>query len=123
MAFAAIQPIQVNLSFNYSDGLKSQKVGPVRDLSGAAVDLTTWDSFTMLGVSRSADLSGAFPNGISTATAQITANADGTLDIEMRTADLVSGALAGSYQVVLKGKPTSGDTAQVVGTGNISLGL
>lgn len=118
MAIADIVPSRLSqITLTVEGGLQRFVLGPIRDISGAAVDLSAFDTLEMTF------WAGAF--GSSSANIAIvptvTGNADGTVTVDFSNTNandmLNRGGQTISYR--LRGKPTSGDAMQMLGYGNL----
>lgn len=114
MAFTAVVPVSLNATV-YATAGQEFKTGIVKDLSAAAVDLSTWTGLTAKAVSL-VDGPGASANSFGT----VTGNADGTMNLRIAASDFAS-AEAGSARLVIVGKPTGGDAEQLLASGTLNV--
>jgi len=114
MAFSPVAPVTANMQMTQA---KIQRFifGPVLDLTGSPVDFSGWDSFVANAVPPVPALTGA-----SSTFATVTGDASGFLTLTTGASDLASKP-PGSARLVISGKPTSGDTSQLLASGALTV--
>jgi hypothetical protein len=110
MAFTAVVPATMNVNITQTLAQAFQST-PVVNFAAAVVDLSAW-------VSLVAQLAPPTPNptGAPVSFGTVTANSSGVITLQTSATDLDTVA-AGSARLIITGKPTSGDIAQVICTG------
>lgn len=114
MAFTPVIP--TSMSVTMSQGLRQEFVsGIVTNMSGAPQDLSAWTSLTATIVANQPG-----PNTADATFGTVTASAGGVLTLITAAADLAS-VTPGTATLVISGKPTSGDDAQILSRGTFNL--
>lgn len=115
MSFVEVQPITFNPTMRKGSDQTIRSTAVVKDADGAPIDLTTWDSIT--AKLRPLTASPASTD-VSLGTASMDAN--GKLALHCTASDL-SGLMAGTCAIAFAAKKTSGDGAELVGSGTFTL--
>lgn len=114
MAFVALIPVTLNITVY--KGLDQQWQAPlVQTLALANVDLSAWTSLTAKAVAPAAG-----PNTADVTFGTVTGATGGVLNLKTGPTDFASSE-TGTARLVISGKPTSTDDAQVLCTGTITL--
>jgi hypothetical protein len=115
MAFTAIVPSTINVSARRGVGQKFKASNAVTDLTGTVVDLSAWTSLAAKLVAATPG-----PNTADVSVGTVTADAGGFVYLQIADTDLASANL-GTANLVISGKPTSGDIAQLLSSGSFQL--
>jgi hypothetical protein len=114
MAFVGLTPQTLNPTF--AKGLDQQyNTAPVLNLAGIAVDLSAWVSLTAKLVPPTPS-----PTGADAAFGTVTAASTGVVSLKSGASDFASSE-PGTARLIISGKPTSGDDAQILCTGTITI--
>lgn len=114
MAFVELVPATINASIRRG-AAQAFKSGVVANFSGAAINLSAYTSLTAKLVAQSPN-----PCTSDVTFGTVTGGADGVLTLATDAADLASSP-DGTAQLVIIGKPTSGDDFQILASGSCQL--
>lgn len=114
MAFANVVPVTLNVAMREGLGQSFQSPA-VKDFAGAVVDLSAWVSLAAKAVPPAPGIFNA-----SIALGTVTASAGGILTLTTSASDLTASE-PGTCQLIISGKPTSGDALQTLATGILTL--
>jgi hypothetical protein len=104
-----------------SQGRTYYKTDVVKDLTGAAVDLTTFSNF-IFNVFSSQPNGGYPATPITTSTIAAVGNADGTMDITLDPTNLTLLNAGTSYNIGIYAQLTGGpNPSELIGTGTMSV--
>lgn len=114
MAFVGLTPVSANLSA-ISGLAQKYQFSTINDLSGAAVNLSAWTSMTAQLVAVTPT-----PNTADVTFGTVVGASGGVLTLQIAAADLAA-IPAGQARLIVSGKPTSGDDAQILVSGVLNL--
>lgn len=114
MAFTALVPASINANIRRG-AAQAFKSSAVVDFSGAAINLSAYDSLTAKLVALSAN-----PNTADVTFGTVTGDASGILTLTLDASDLASNP-TGTSQLVIIGKPVAGDDFQLLASGSAQL--
>jgi len=113
MAFQPVTPVA--FSANWFNGVKQQFTSPVvKDLTGTAVDLSTWNN-----ISCNLEPTTAGPIEGSSAVGIATGNADGTISLILDNS--FTPAAPGQCRMLIFGNKASGDANQLLASGTLTV--
>lgn len=115
MAFQAIAPVSFNISMFQAQGQAFQSPAVNNLSSGSPQDLSAWVSLSCQALPASP---GVVQAPVSFGT--VTANSSGIITLQVGASDL-AGSAPGTGRFVITGKPTSGDAAQILASGVLTL--
>jgi len=114
MAFTDATPVTLNITC--AQGLaQSFKSTAVRDSANAVVDLSAWTNLTAKAVPLSPG-----PASSDNTFGTVTASALGIITVTTAVADFAVDEI-GSAKLIITGKPTSGDEAQLLASGALTV--
>lgn len=115
MAFTPVVPVSLNIQV--TQGLAQEFIAPVvNNPSGSPVDLSAWVSMAAAVIPLTPAV-----NQTALTIGTVTGGTGGALSLQTGASDFSTSA-PGSARIVISGKPTSGDAAQVLATGIVTLG-
>ncbi len=114
MAFTPIVPVTFSCTVTQG-AAQSINSSAIKDPTGAAVDLSAWTALTAKAVPLSPG-----PASTEFAHGTVTASAAGVLSYRVDD-DEFTEAQVGQAKLVITGKPTAGDIAQVLATGTLTV--
>jgi hypothetical protein len=114
MAFVPLTPVTLNVTMTQGYG-QAFNSGIVMGPTGAAINLSAWTDLVATIVDPSVG-----PASGSATFGTVTAAATGVVTLTVSPTDLAT-VPSGSAKLILSGKPTSGDTVQVLTTGVLTL--
>jgi len=118
MALTPLVPAAVNAQVSAA-GIQVFKSSVVKDFSGAALDLSAFVSLQAQVYSQNAAI-GNNPTSLAVLTTTPTADSAGVITVETAPADMSTLPASGdTLNLVIVGKPTSGDALQILATGSI----
>lgn len=113
--------ISTKVAAQASTAIQNVRISTVRDMTGAAVDLSSWNAL-LLTVFATGPTNMAGHNFIGSVSG--TGNADGSCDFAIDASVLFTSLLPfGTYQVQFVGKETSGDDYEVLGLGTLTYSI
>jgi hypothetical protein len=114
MAFTPVVPVTLNIVITQGAG-QLFTAPAINSPSGTAVDLSAWVSLAAKIVPPAPT-----PTGGDATFGTVTGGTGGSLTLETSATDLATVA-PGSAQLRIYGKPTSGDSLQLLATGSVTI--
>jgi hypothetical protein len=123
MAFTPLVPAAANIAGSLSGDL-AYKLGPIRDFAGAAVDLSAFVSTAVNVYATNITSTEVNPNVLLTLATAPVGDSSGNLTGIVQQNEVAGTLLPGTaYQYSLVGKPTSGDSLQLLASGTLTIKL
>lgn len=114
MAFVPLVP--GNLTATIRQGLAQQiQSGAIKNAAGTVIDLSAWVSLTAIAIPAASN-----PTSAPVTFGTVTADAGGIVYVNTSASDFASNG-TGTSQYVISGKPTSGDSAQLLVSGTLTV--